>query len=168
MNNPYQPPGASSVESATEYVVPIDDAAARVSFTLAPGWWSYPVLLVDGQPPRKLGRSGFELPMRDGSKAQLRIVPSLTRRIPRVSVNGRKYGEGGQWDGWGYAILILMPMGCLMPQGIVGGVLGAFALTINRQIAYNPGRWWLKALAMLMLDVAVVAAFIGTRRLLQT
>ncbi|WP_394835007.1 hypothetical protein LVJ94_51765 [Pendulispora rubella] len=149
MNNPYQPPRAPVGEGETEYLVPIDDAAARVSFMLAPGWWSSPRLFLDGQPARPSNGGGFELPMRDGSKAKLRLVFSLTRRIPRVSVNGRKYGKGGAWDGWGYAILILVPFVFFLRQGMFGVPFGAFTLVINRQIALNPGPWWLKALVML-------------------
>ena len=159
MNNPYQAPTDASHEGQTEYIVPIDGAAVPVAFKVARGWWSGPKLFIDGQPAGKSSRLGFGLPMRDGTTAELRIVWSLTRRIPRVSVNGRKYGEGGAWDGWGYGVLIVFPFVFFMTGGALGGLFGAAAVMVNRQVAFSSARWWIKVPSMLAVICAVGLAY---------
>lgn len=161
MENPYASPKASEspARRPREYVVPIDGVSGRVSVTSASGLFSAGALLLDGQPPEKVGRQGYRLPLRDGTTAMAQLRTSWTRPAPSVIVNGRTY-EVGSKIGWGYLVLMFLPFALVPVGGLIGGLFGGIGVTVNRMVAFSARPWWLRVPVMVGVTLVAIASYL--------
>lgn len=167
MTDPYAPPKTDALApSEDELSVDLPGVSRKVTVRGA-GFWSGARIYVDGSPAEKSGLFGkVKIPADDGTVLEARAQYALTGLV--VTAGKTRYPVGPQNPSW-MGILIFAPIGLIGVGGMLGGLMGAAGMLVNRRIATSEQSNGMKTLQMIgvfFLATAIMLALAGAVRLM--
>jgi hypothetical protein len=140
-----------------EYAVQLEGIAGRVS--VVPGsFLKGATLRVEGTAAAKK-RGRYLLTRLDGSTVEAKLVGHLTRIVPDVEIDGKRYRVGPAIPTW-LVILSALPFGLVGIGGALGGGIGGLAWVVNQQIARSSLSAVAKPAAMIGVTLAAFASYL--------
>jgi hypothetical protein len=167
VTDPYAPPKTDALPpTPDELSVHVPGVSRKVTVRGA-GLWSGARIHVDGSPAEKAGLFGkVKIPDDDGGVIEARAQYALTGLV--VTVGKEKFPVGPQNPGW-MGILIFAPIGLVGVGGMLGGLLGASGMLVNRRIAASTQSNGVKTTQMIgviVLCTVLMLALAGAVRLM--
>ncbi len=163
MTSPYDPPKTDSPSvdpSAFDSdVTPVTLPGVSRSVTVRrAGAWSGARIFVDGQPAEKAGFGKVKIPRDDGHFLTVRFQEALTGPI---LIAGKDKIPVGPRTPAALGLLTYLPIGLVAVGGLVGGLLGAGGMLLNRKIADSNRPTGMKVALMLAVFVGALIAAVS-------
>ena len=102
----------------------------------------------------------FTLPLKAGGTTTGRFRHGLRDTVPSFTVDGTSYPLGPQIPVW-LGVLAMMPLSLVLVGGLLGGLTGIVAWSLNLRIATQDIPVPVQALAMVAMSVSSVAVYLG-------
>lgn len=142
-----------------DYSVTISGIAGRVSIT-EPGLFRGAKLLVDQAPAERIRGGRYRLKKLDGSTTEAQTQLSFGQYLPILIVEGVRYEVGPKLSK-PLLVLSFLPFCLVFLGGALGGLCGGIGWGFNNQLARTSMPTTVKVVAMLIVAVASVFAYVG-------